>query len=127
MNGFLDAFGGKIKMNIGVSTEFGSKKVAITWDSFESLAKHDLRHSTAIKRGGVYEVHAEVQCRDCGFHHFIDIDGAKFRKPVVPGDQLRITCELLSLKRKRFGKVKAEVTVDGQLVCSGELMFSLVD
>lgn len=78
MNGFLDAFGGKIKMNIGVSTEFGSKKVAITWDSFESLAKHDLRHSTAIKRGGVYEVHAEVQCRDCGFHHFIDIDGAEF-------------------------------------------------
>ena len=36
-------------------------------------------------------------------------------------------CELLSLKRKRFGKVKAEATVDGDLACSGELMFSLVD
>jgi len=38
-----------------------------------------------------------------------------------------IHCELLSLKRKRFGKVKAEAKVDGELVCSGELMFSLVD
>jgi hypothetical protein len=31
------------------------------------------------------------------------------------------------LKRRRFGKVKAEASVDGLLVCSGELMFSLVD
>jgi 3-hydroxyacyl-[acyl-carrier-protein] dehydratase len=46
---------------------------------------------------------------------------------VVPGDQLIIQCELLSLKRKRFGKIKAEATVEGALVCSGELMFSLVD
>ena len=55
------------------------------------------------------------------------IDGVRFRRPVVPGDQLVIRCELVSLKRKRFGKVKAEATVDGDLVCSGELMFSLVD
>ena len=35
--------------------------------------------------------------------------------------------QLLSLKRKRFGKVRAEATVEGELVCSGELLFSLVD
>jgi 3-hydroxyacyl-[acyl-carrier-protein] dehydratase len=46
---------------------------------------------------------------------------------VLPGDQLVITCELLSLKRQRFGKIKGEATVDGLLACSGELMFSLVD
>ena len=62
-----------------------------------------------------------------GLFVFAGIDGVRFRRPVVPGDQLRITGELLSLKRKRVGKVKAEATVDGQLVCSGELMFSLVD
>jgi len=62
-----------------------------------------------------------------GLFVFAGIDGVRFRRPVIPGDQLLITCELLSLKRKRFGKVKAEATVDGQLVCSGELMFSLVD
>ena len=62
-----------------------------------------------------------------GLFVFAGIDGVRFRRPVVPGDQLRITCELLSLKRRRFGKVKAEARVDGELVCSGELMFSLVD
>jgi 3-hydroxyacyl-[acyl-carrier-protein] dehydratase len=62
-----------------------------------------------------------------GLFVFAGIDGVRFRRPVVPGDQLLITCELLSLKRKRFGKVHATATVDGERVCSGELMFSLVD
>ena len=62
-----------------------------------------------------------------GLFVFAGINNVKFRRPVVPGDQLVITCELLSIKRKRFGKVKGEVHVDGKLVCAGELMFSLVD
>ena len=62
-----------------------------------------------------------------GLFVFAGINNVKFRKPVVPGDQLVITCELLSIKRKRFGKVKGEVHVEGNLVCAGELMFSLVD
>ena len=62
-----------------------------------------------------------------GLFVFAGIDGVRFRRPVVPGDQLRIRCELLSLKRRRFGKVQAEATVAGDLVCSGTLMFSLVD
>ena len=62
-----------------------------------------------------------------GLFVFAGINNVKFRRPVVPGDQLVITCELLSIKRKRFGKVKGEAHVDGKLVCSGELMFSLVD
>ena len=62
-----------------------------------------------------------------GLFVFAGINNVKFRRPVVPGDQLVITCELLSIKRQRFGKVKGETHVDGKLVCSGELMFSLVD
>ena len=62
-----------------------------------------------------------------GLFVFAGIDNVKFRRPVVPGDQLIITCELLNIKRKRFGKVKGEAHVEGKLVCSGELMFSLVD
>ena len=62
-----------------------------------------------------------------GLFVFAGINNVIFRKPVVPGDQLVITCELLSIKRQRFGKVKGEAHVDGNLVCSGELMFSLVD
>ena len=62
-----------------------------------------------------------------GLFVFAGINNVKFRRPVIPGDQLVITCELLSIKRQRFGKVKGEAHVDGKLVCSGELMFSLVD
>ena len=62
-----------------------------------------------------------------GLFVFAGINNVKFRKPVVPGDQLVITCELISIKRKRFGKVLGEAHVDGKLVCSGDLMFSLVD
>ena len=62
-----------------------------------------------------------------GLFVFAGIDNVRFRRPVVPGDQLIINCELLSIKRKRFGKVKGEAKVDDNLVCSGELMFSLMD
>ena len=62
-----------------------------------------------------------------GLFVFAGINNVKFRKPVVPGDQLIISCELLSIKRQRVGKVKGEAHVDGKLVCAGELMFSLVD
>ena len=62
-----------------------------------------------------------------GLFVFAGINNVKFRKPVVPGDQLVITCELISIKRKRFGKVTGAAHVDGKLVCSGELLFSLVD
>ena len=43
-----------------------------------------------------------------GLFVFAGINNVKFRRPVVPGDQLIITCELLSIKRQRFGKVKGE-------------------
>jgi 3-hydroxyacyl-[acyl-carrier-protein] dehydratase len=58
---------------------------------------------------------------------FAGIDKARFRRPVVPGDQLVLTAELLCVKRRRFGKMQAKAEVDGQLVAEGELMFSLVD
>ncbi|EDX86903.1 beta-hydroxyacyl-(acyl-carrier-protein) dehydratase FabZ [Synechococcus sp. PCC 7335] len=58
---------------------------------------------------------------------FAGIDKVKFRRPVVPGDQLIITTTLLALKAKRFGKMKSVAKVDGQLACEGTLMFSILD
>jgi 3-hydroxyacyl-[acyl-carrier-protein] dehydratase len=75
--------------------------------------------------GGI--IVTQMPCLPKGLFVFAGINNVKFRRPVVPGDQLVITCELLSIKRQRFGKVKGEAHVDGKLVCSGELMFSLVD
>lgn len=58
---------------------------------------------------------------------FAGIDHVRFRRPVVPGDRLIMTVELLCLKRRRFAKMQARAEVDSQLACEGELMFSLVD
>lgn len=57
---------------------------------------------------------------------FAGIDKVRFRRQVVPGDQLVMTVELLWVKQRRFGKMQARAEVDGQLACEGELMFSLV-
>lgn len=64
---------------------------------------------------------------DKGLFMFAGIDKVRFRRPVVPGDQLIMTAELLSVKRRRFGKMQAKAEVDGKLAAEGELMFSLVD
>ncbi|HEY9652588.1 MAG TPA: 3-hydroxyacyl-ACP dehydratase FabZ [Coleofasciculaceae cyanobacterium] len=62
-----------------------------------------------------------------GLFVFAGIDKVRFRRPVVPGDQLVMTTELISVKRRRFGKMQARATVDGFRVAEGELMFSMVD
>jgi UDP-3-O-[3-hydroxymyristoyl] N-acetylglucosamine deacetylase/3-hydroxyacyl-[acyl-carrier-protein] dehydratase len=58
--------------------------------------------------------------------YFIGIDKAKFRKPVVPGDQIRFELEMISL-RKRFCKMKGIAHVDGQIVAEAELFSSIVE
>ncbi|WP_078665224.1 MULTISPECIES: 3-hydroxyacyl-ACP dehydratase FabZ [Carboxydocella] len=55
---------------------------------------------------------------------FAGIDGVRFRRQVLPGDQLRLETELLKLKGT-VGKARGVATVDGQVVCEGELMFAL--
>lgn len=52
------------------------------------------------------------------------IDNAKFKRPVVPGDQLISTCELLWLKRN-VGKMKAVATVNGEVAAMTEMTFML--
>jgi 3-hydroxyacyl-[acyl-carrier-protein] dehydratase len=48
------------------------------------------------------------------------VDGAKFRKPVVPGDQLRFEIEVLK-KRPPFWKMQARAYVESDLVCEAEM------
>ena len=58
--------------------------------------------------------------------YFMGIDGAKFRRPVVPGDQLRFKLTLLSVKRRTM-KMRGEAYVDGHLVAEAELLATVVD
>ena len=56
----------------------------------------------------------------------VSIEYAKFRRPVVPGDQLRM--ELTMMKRKSsVAKMCGKATVDGALVAEAEVMCKLAD
>ncbi len=60
-----------------------------------------------------------------GLFLFAGIDKVRFRRQVVPGDQLVMTVELLCIKQRRFGKMQARAEVDDKLAAEGELTFSL--
>ena len=53
-------------------------------------------------------------------YYFASIDKAKFRKPVVPGDQLVIEVEFLK-ERRGIASFNGVAKVDGEVVCSAEL------
>ena len=54
------------------------------------------------------------------------VDGFRFRRPVVPGDVLRLEVKLTKL-RGPIGKVAGRASVDGQLVAEGEITFAIAD
>lgn len=58
--------------------------------------------------------------------YLMGIDGAKFRKPVVPGDRLTLTASVLRHKGPIW-KQRGEATVDGQLVAEAEFLATVVD
>lgn len=58
--------------------------------------------------------------------YFAGIEEAKFRRPVVPGDQIRYELEVLRL-RSTFSKLAGRVTVDGQLCAEAVISSAMVD
>jgi 3-hydroxymyristoyl/3-hydroxydecanoyl-(acyl carrier protein) dehydratase len=55
---------------------------------------------------------------------FMTIDGVKFRKPVVPGDQL--VCKMRALRKgSRFWKVAGEAFVDDNLVAEANFLATI--
>ncbi|NIM28167.1 MAG: 3-hydroxyacyl-ACP dehydratase FabZ [Gammaproteobacteria bacterium] len=54
-------------------------------------------------------------------YYFVGIDDARFRRPVEPGDQLRIEVNLLRSSRGIW-KFRSSATVGGELVASADLM-----
>ena len=53
------------------------------------------------------------------------IDGFRFRRPVVPGDTLRLEVELIRM-RGPVGRVHGRALVEGQVVAEGDITFALV-
>jgi len=74
--------------------------------------------------GGVLAL-ASVPADEEYLMYFTGIDGVRFRKPVRPGDQLIFEITVLR-RRGAMWKFKGEAFVDGELVCAGTLMASVL-
>jgi beta-hydroxyacyl-ACP dehydratase FabZ len=57
---------------------------------------------------------------------FMGIDGVKFRKPVVPGDQLELRVDILRAGG-RIGKARGEAYVNNEIAAEAEFTFAVVD
>ncbi len=75
--------------------------------------------------GAVLLLHSRPESRG-RIVYFAGIDKAKFRRPVVPGDQVRLQVEVLKL-RSRTCLMRGEAHVDGTLVAEAEIFSSLGD
>jgi len=69
---------------------------------------------------------ASLPDRESKLVFFTGIDGAKFRKPVVPGDQLKLELDVLRL-RPKYIRLRGRAYVGRQLVAEAEISSSLVD
>ena len=58
--------------------------------------------------------------------YLVSIEKAKFRRPVIPGDQLMMEVDVVKT-RKNIGWCTAVAKVDGVVACSAELAFSIVE
>ena len=57
---------------------------------------------------------------------FAGMDKFRFRRQVMPGDQLRLEAEIIRL-RGTIGKGSVKATVDGEIAAEGEILFALTD
>jgi 3-hydroxyacyl-[acyl-carrier-protein] dehydratase len=74
--------------------------------------------------GGIIIMH-ETPDREKKLVVFTGIERAKFRRPVTPGDQLRIEVNVVSF-RPRAGKIEGRAYVDGKVACEATLTCQVV-
>ena len=74
--------------------------------------------------GGVLAFHSSPKEWAGSLVYFMGIDKVRFRKPVVPGDQLRLKLTTIRQKQKVF-KMRGEAYVDDTLVAEAELLAAI--
>jgi 3-hydroxyacyl-[acyl-carrier-protein] dehydratase len=79
----------------------------------------------AMAQAGAIIMMNEIPDREKKLAMFTGIERAKFRKPVTPGDQLRIEVDVLAF-RSRMGRMEANAFVEGKLACQAILTCSIV-
>jgi 3-hydroxyacyl-[acyl-carrier-protein] dehydratase len=79
----------------------------------------------AMAQAGGVIMMAEMPDRHQKLVVFTGIEKAKFRRPVMPGDQLRLEIEVLAF-RSRAGRIHGRAVVDGKLACEATLTCQVV-
>ena len=79
----------------------------------------------AMAQAGAILLLSEIPDRDKKLAVFTGIERAKFRRPVVPGDQLRFEVDVLAFKSS-LGRMEAKAFVDGKLACQATLTCQIV-
>jgi 3-hydroxyacyl-[acyl-carrier-protein] dehydratase len=79
----------------------------------------------AMAQAGAIIILRDIPDRQNKLAVFTSIDKAKFRRPVTPGDQLRIEVNVLAFK-SRVGRMEAKAFVEGKLACQAILTCSIV-
>jgi 3-hydroxyacyl-[acyl-carrier-protein] dehydratase len=79
----------------------------------------------AMAQAGAIIILRDIPDRENKLAVFTSIDKAKFRRPVTPGDQLRIEVNVLAFK-SRVGRMEAKAFVEGKLACQAILTCSIV-
>ena len=74
--------------------------------------------------GGVLAFHSSPKEWAGSLVYFMGIDKVRFRKPVVPGDQLRLKLTTIRQKQRVF-KMRGEAYVEDTLVAEAELMAAI--
>ncbi|HAD81650.1 MAG: hypothetical protein A2273_03010 [Candidatus Edwardsbacteria bacterium RifOxyA12_full_54_48] len=80
----------------------------------------------ALAQTGAFMILHSVENYHQKLLYFAAIDKVRFRKPVVPGDQLRFELKMVSFKRG-ICKMEGQAMVDGQVVCEAEMTAAIVD
>jgi beta-hydroxyacyl-ACP dehydratase FabZ len=80
----------------------------------------------ALAQAAGYLLFSQVEDREGKLIYFSGIDKCRFRKPVVPGDQLVFEVEVVAVRRT-FAKIHGRALVDGEVVCEADLMSVMVE
>lgn len=80
----------------------------------------------AMAQAGAVLLFREVPDRENKLLFFTGIEEAKFRKPIMPGDQVRLEVTVLKYKMG-YAKLRAEAFVDGQLAAEAIISSALAD
>jgi len=79
----------------------------------------------AMAQAGAVLLLSELEDRHSKLAVFTGIDGAKFRRSIAPGDQIRIEVNVVSF-RPRAGKMEGKAYIDGKLACEATLTCMIV-